>query len=153
MRLLTAASLLPLTLLTAGSRQASPLATQVTIYRDTWGVPHVFGKTDAATAFGFGYAQAEDNFARLEDNFIRATGRRAEVDGEGAVVEDRLNRVLEIPRLAREEHSRLDPKMRALVDGFVAGINYWMEKHPGAGRGFFTRMESWYPLAFIRYNY
>ena len=134
-------------------RQAPHLASQVTIYRDRYGVPHVFGKTDAATAFGFGYAQAEDNFARLEDNFIRAIGRRAEVDGEGAVVEDRLNRVLEIPRLAREEHARLDPKMRALLDGFVSGINYWMGSHPGAGRGFFSRMEPWYPLAFIRYNY
>jgi acyl-homoserine lactone acylase PvdQ len=138
---------------TAREAQSPSLSSQVTIYRDTYGVPHVFGKTDAATAFGFGYAQAEDHFARLEDNFIRAVGRRAEVDGDGAVVEDRLNRVLEIPRLAREEHARLDPKMRALVDGFVAGINFWMEKHPGAGRAFFQRMEPWYPLAFIRYNY
>ena len=152
MRLLPA--LLLLAVIPLGRRAQVPgLSSQVTIYRDSYGVPHVFGKTDAATAFGFGYAQAEDNFARLEDNFIRAIGRRAEVDGEGAVVEDRLNRVLELPRLAREEHARLDPKMRALVDGFVAGINHWMAKHPGAGRGFFTRMEPWYPLAFIRYNY
>jgi acyl-homoserine lactone acylase PvdQ len=43
--------------------------------------------------------------------------------------------------------------MRALVDGFAAGINFWMQKHPGAGRGFFPRMEPWYALAFIRYNY
>ena len=133
--------------------QAPALASQVTIYRDKFGVPHVFGRTDAAAAFGFGYAQAEDNFPRLEDNFIRAIGRRAEVDGEGAAWEDRLNRVLELPRLAREEHARLDPKMRALVDGFVAGINYWMEKHPAAPRRLLTRMEPWYPLAFIRYNY
>ena len=129
------------------------LARQVTIYRDNYGVPHVFGKTDAATAFGFGYAQAEDNFARLEDNFIRATGRRAEVEGEAAVREDRMNRVLEIPRLAREEFARLDPRMRALVDGFTAGINYWIEKHPAAPRRLLARVEPWYPLAFIRYNY
>jgi len=133
--------------------QAPVLARQVTIYRDNYGVPHVFGKTDAATAFGFGYAQAEDNFARLEDNFIRATGRRAEVEGEAAVREDRMNRVLEIPRLAREEFARLDPRMRALVDGFTAGINYWIEKHPAAPRRLLARVEPWYPLAFIRYNY
>ncbi len=138
----------------AGPRpQAPTLATQVTIYRDRFGVPHVFGRTDAATAFGFGYAQAEDNFPRLEDNFIRAAGRRAEVDGEAALWEDRLNRVLELPRLAREEHQRLDPRMRALVDGFTAGINYWMEKHANAPRRLLARMEPWYPLAFIRYNY
>jgi acyl-homoserine lactone acylase PvdQ len=133
--------------------QVPALAIQVTIYRDTYGVPHVFGRTDAATAFGFGYAQAEDNFPRLEDNFIRALGRRAEVDGEGAIGEDRLNRVLEIPRLAQAEYARLDGRMRTLVDGFVAGINYWMAKHPDAPRRLLGRMEPWYPLAFIRYNY
>ncbi|HEV8263844.1 MAG TPA: penicillin acylase family protein, partial [Gemmatimonadales bacterium] len=64
-----------------GSRQAPPadLHSQVTIYRDTYGIPHVFGETDAATMFGFAYAQAEDNFWRIEENFIRALGRRAEV--------------------------------------------------------------------------
>jgi acyl-homoserine lactone acylase PvdQ len=41
---------------------APPLAFQVTIYRDSFGIPHVFGETDAATTFGFGYAQAEDGF-------------------------------------------------------------------------------------------
>ena len=46
------------------------LARVVTIYRDTYGVPHVFGRTDASTAFGFAYAQAEDNFWRVEENFI-----------------------------------------------------------------------------------
>src|SRR5687768_15190651 len=79
------------------------LRTQVTIYRDTYGVPHVFGRTDAATIFGFAYAQAEDNFWRVEENFISALGRGSELHGEEALEEDRLNRALEIPRLAREE--------------------------------------------------
>src|SRR5438094_229815 len=57
------------------------LASQVTIYRDTYGIPHVFGETDAATMFGFAYAQAEDNFWRIEDNYIRAIGRRTAVEG------------------------------------------------------------------------
>ena len=34
-------------------------AKQVTIYRDTYWVPHIFGKTDEACAFGIGYAQAD----------------------------------------------------------------------------------------------
>lgn len=138
-----------------------PLARQVTIYRDRFGIPHVHGRTDAAAAFGFGYAQSEDYFARLEDNFIRAAGRRAEVFEksdlstflrESAVEEDRLNRLLEIPRLAQEEYRRLDPRMRAIVDGFVAGINYYIAGHPKAPK-LLRRVEGWHPLAFIRYNY
>ena len=33
----------------------------VTIYRDTWGGPHIFGKTDADAAYGLAYANAEDD--------------------------------------------------------------------------------------------
>jgi acyl-homoserine lactone acylase PvdQ len=79
------------------------MARQVTIYRDTYGVPHVFGRTDASTVFGFAYAQAEDNFWRVEENFISALGRLSEVYGEDQLNEDRRNHALEIPRLAREE--------------------------------------------------
>lgn len=130
-----------------------PLADQVTIYRDTYGIPHVVGETDAATAFGFGYAQAEDHFRQLEDNFIRATGRLAEVEGESALPADQLNRALEIPRLARAEYARLDSAMRALVDGFAAGVQFYLAMHPEVRPRLLERIEPWHPLAFIRYNY
>ena len=62
----------------AGTRFAlgeAKLANDVVIYRDHSGTPHVFGKTDASTVFGFAYAQGEDNFAPMEDDFILAIGR------------------------------------------------------------------------------
>jgi acyl-homoserine lactone acylase PvdQ len=146
-----------LALLATGAAPArdlpAPTPEQVTIHRDRFGVPHVIGRTDAATAFGFGYAQAEDNFPRIEDNFIRALGRLAEVEGEAAFGQDRLNRALEIPRLARAEYRRLDAPMKALIDGFASGINYYLETHPETRPRLLTRVEPWYPLAFIRYNY
>src|SRR5687768_9420885 len=129
------------------------LARTVTIYRDTYGVPHVFGRTDATTVFGFAYAQAEDNFWRLEENYIAAIGRSAEVDGERRLERDRLNRALEIPRLAQEEYRRLDPHTRAMCDAFAAGLNYYLSRHPDVKPRLLTRFEPWHPLAFIRYNY
>jgi penicillin amidase len=128
------------------------LARNVTIYRDTYGVPHVYGRTDASTVFGFAYAQAEDNFWRVEENFINALGRASELYGEKSLDEDRLNHALEIPRLAREEYARLDPHMRSLCDAFAAGLNYYIARHPEAPR-LLTKIEPWYTLAFIRYNY
>jgi len=133
--------------------QAPDLAHQVTIYRDRYGVPHVFGRTDASTAFGFGYAQAEDNFPQLENNLVRALGRSAELIGEPGVGLDRLNRVLEIPRLARAEYGRLDRRMKSLVDGYVAGINHYLERNPAVRPALLARIEPWHPLAFIRYSY
>jgi penicillin amidase len=129
------------------------LARTVTIYRDTYGVPHVFGRTDASTAFGFAYAQAEDNFWRVEENFINALGRASELYGEKSLDEDRLNHALEIPRLAREEYARLDAHMRLLCDSFAAGFNYYLAHHPEVRPRLLTKIEPWYTLAFIRYNY
>lgn len=60
-----------------GAGREEKMARSVTVYRDTWGVPHVFGPTDASVVFGLAYAQAEDNFEHLEDNFIRSLGRGA----------------------------------------------------------------------------
>ena len=129
------------------------LAGDVTIYRDVYGVPHVFGRTDASTVFGFAYAQAEDNFWRIEENYMAAIGRSAEIYGEKRLERDRRNRALEIPRLAREEYGRLDTKTRAICDAFAEGLNYYLEVHPEVKPRLLTKMQPWYPLAFIRYNY
>jgi len=135
------------------STNSERLAKMVTIYRDTYGVPHVFGRTDASTVFGFAYAQAEDNFWRVEENLIWALGRASELYGEDSLSEDRLNHALEIPRLAQEEYGRLDRHMRTLCDSFAAGFNYYLSLHPETKPRLLKHIEPWYTLAFIRYNY
>ena len=97
------------------------LADQVTIYRDEWGAPHVWGKTNLATVFGQGYAQAEDYFWQIEDNCIRALGRYAEVAGESALSGDVLSRSFEVERRSKEDFPKLDKfhqdAMKAFTDG------------------------------------
>jgi len=129
------------------------MAQTVTIHRDRYGIPHVFARTDPGAVFGFAYAQAEDNFPRIEDNFIRAMGRASEIYGERSLADDRLNRALELPRLAWEEYHRVDRRVRALVDAYADGVNYYLATHPEVKPRLLQRIEPWYPLAFIRYNY
>ena len=133
--------------------RAEKLSQDVTIYRDSFGVPHVFGRTDAAAVFGFAYAQAEDNFYRLERNYIYSVGRSAEVYGSSGIRRDQINRALEIPRLAQEEYRRLPPQIRALVDAYADGLNFYLARHPDLTPQLLRKFEPWHPLAFIRYNY
>ena len=63
-------------------------AGQVTIIRDNWGIPHVYGKTDADAVFGIMYAQCEDDFVRVERNYLQVMGRLSEVDGEKSIYND-----------------------------------------------------------------
>ena len=129
------------------------LAAEVTIYRDVYGVPHVYGKTDAGTVFGFAYAQAEDNFLLIEENYIRSLGRASEIYGEATLNSDRLNHALQIPELAQAEYRRLDAHTRSICDAFAAGLNYYLARHPEIKPRLLDKFEPWHPLAFIRYNY
>src|SRR3954468_20670313 len=63
----------------AEPHQWDRVAKTVTIHRDKFGVPHVYGPTDASVVFGLMYAQAEDNFWQLEEDYLEDLGRRAEV--------------------------------------------------------------------------
>ena len=148
-----AALLICFSLLGGWRSPSDDLAARVTIYRDTYGIPHVFGETDASTLFGFAYAQAEDNLWRIEDNYIKSLGRRAEVEGESGLVGDRRSRTLEVPRLAQAEYARMPERMRKLLEAFAAGLNAYLADHPDVHPRLLTRFEPWYPLAFIRYNY
>lgn len=69
------------------------IAQSVTIYRDNWGVPHVYGRTDYSVAFGFIYAQCEDNFWRVEDSYIQSLGRASEVYGDRMLAADTLDKI------------------------------------------------------------
>ena len=53
----------------------------VQIVRDEWGIPHILGKTDADTAYGLAYANAEDDFATIQDVFLAVRGKLASVEG------------------------------------------------------------------------
>src|SRR5580658_3771045 len=63
-------------------------AANASIIRDDWGVPHIYGKTDADAVFGLMYAECEDNFKGIERNYLYQLGRQSEVDGESNLYTD-----------------------------------------------------------------
>src|SRR5262249_35407310 len=139
--------------LTAGgaAARASALAKSVTIQRDAFGVPHVYGPTDASCVFGFIYAQAEDYFWQIEDSYLRSLGRAAEVYGEKSLPDDLVNRALDITRLYREEDRTVSPKVRAICQAVADGLNYYLAVHPRVKPRLITHFEPWHPLAFRRF--
>src|SRR5262245_10303250 len=116
----------------AAATITGPAATahSVTIYRDIYGVPHIYGPTDASCVFGYAYAQAEDNFWQVEDSYLRALGRASEVYGNKTLDDDLIIRTLEIPRLSRAEYASTPAPVRALLDAYADGLNYYLQRHP-----------------------
>src|SRR5215471_18646098 len=141
-------------LLHGASAQNSALekiAGSVTIYRDNWGVPHVYGPTDASVIFGFIYAQAEDNFWQIEDSYIQALGRASEVYGEQSLNADLTNRALEIVKISQAEYAKLSPQMKDICQATADGLNYFLEKNPQVKPRLITKFEPWHLLAFGRF--
>jgi penicillin amidase len=138
--------------LQAADARIERLARSVTIYRDSYGVPHIYGPTDASCVFGYAYAQAEDNFWQVEDNYIQAIGRAAEVNGEEAQAADLLNRTLEITRLSMAEYKNANPRTRELCDAFADGLNYFLERNPQIKPRLITHFEAWQAIALMRFE-
>ena len=131
--------------------KSSALAKTVTIQRDSFGVPHVFGPTDASCVFGFIYAQAEDYFWQIEDSYLRSLGRAAEVYGAKSLPDDLVNRALEITRLSKDEYNNASPKTKELCQALADGLNYYLAVNPQVKPRLITHFEPWHPLAFRRY--
>jgi acyl-homoserine lactone acylase PvdQ len=123
-------------------------AENVTIIRDDYGVPHVYGKTDADAVFGMLYAQCEDDFNRVEQNYIWATGRLAEVEGEDAIYSDLRAKLFMTEAEAKANYEKSPPWLKALCDAFADGINYYLYTHPEVKPRLLTRFEPWMPMYF-----
>lgn len=121
-------------------------AKKVTIIRDNWGIPHVYGKTDADAVFGLLYAQCEDDFRRVEMNYIEKLGRLAEVNGEKDLYNDlQIRMIIDSADAVRDYHNS-PAWLQKLLKAYADGINYYLYKHPLVKPALLTRFQPWYPM-------
>jgi acyl-homoserine lactone acylase PvdQ len=121
-------------------------AKKVEIIRDNWGIPHVYGKTDANAVFGLLYAQCEDDFKRIEMNFIEKLGRTAEIKGESAIYDDLQLRLMIDSAEAVADYNKAAPWLKKLLNAQADGINYFLYKHPKIHPILIKKFKPWYDL-------
>lgn len=121
-------------------------ANNITIIRDNWGIPHVYGKTDADAVFGLLYAQCEDDFKRVEMNYIEKLGRKSEVLGEKELYNDLYVRLIIDSAEAVADYNRAPMWLKQLMNSWADGINYYLYKHPQVKPALLTRFKPWYTL-------
>jgi len=121
-------------------------AKNVTIIRDNWGIPHIYGKSDADAVFGLLYAQCEDDFKRVELNYIEKLGRLAEIKGESEIYNDLLIRLVIDSVAAVKDYNNAPGWLKKLCNAFADGINYYLYKNPATKPALLNRFKPWYPL-------
>ncbi len=133
------------TVLAASQKQAE--SKDATLYRDTWGVPHVYADSEAAAMYALGYAQAED---RLEDIYLAirtAIGRMSEVKGKSMLQQDYIMRLAHNDTLHQPYLEKAPEALRANLKAFVAGVQAYIDQHPGEAADVALKIEPWHPLA------
>ena len=123
-------------------------AENVTITRDDWGIPHIRGKTDADAVFGMIYAQAEDDFNRIETNYLNSMGRLAEAIGDSAIYSDLRMKMFIDPDSIRKQYEASPEWLKALMNAWADGLNFYLHKHPEVTPRVITRFEPWMALTF-----
>ena len=123
-------------------------ASLVTIIRDNWGVPHIYGKTDADVVFGLMYTQCEDNFKGIEKNYLYQLGRQSDVEGEKELYTDVQLQLIADTADAIKDYKAAAPWFKKLMDAFADGVNYYLYKHPEVKPAVFQHFEPWYALMF-----
>ncbi|PSL01492.1 penicillin acylase family protein [Cecembia rubra] len=123
-------------------------ANNTEIIRDQWGIPHIYGKSDADAVFGMIYAQCEDDFNRVEVNYINALGRMAEVEGISQLYTDFRMKMYIDEEVLKKEYTNSPEWLRNLMDAWADGINYFLFTHPEVKPKLISKFEPWMALAF-----
>jgi acyl-homoserine-lactone acylase len=104
---------------------------RVTIMRDSFGVPHIHGGTDAEAEYGLAWAQCEDDFKDVQYQLLAGRGRLGEVLGKDGVLFDYGLKFLSIDTLVAARYDKdLTPSFRHIVDAYIQGVNDYARAHP-----------------------
>ncbi|PIX41927.1 MAG: hypothetical protein COZ56_10640, partial [Armatimonadetes bacterium CG_4_8_14_3_um_filter_58_9] len=110
--------------------ESATLAMSATIFRDTYGVPHIVADSNAEAAFAVGYAQAEDRLEALLLSFRKALGRMAEISGPEFIDQDAEKILLQIPEMGKIGLASLSKAVREMLNAYVAGVERYTVSHP-----------------------
>lgn len=103
----------------------------INIVRDKWGVPHIFAKTDAEVAYGLAYAHAEDDFKTIQLTMLAGKGMLGRLKGKEGATIDYVVSLLRCRDIVKEKYeSDLSPEFKAVVKGYVEGLNSYAKNHP-----------------------
>ena len=141
----------------AGASRANPPAPEppaaptATVYRDVYGVPHIYADTEAAGAYAIAQAQCEDMGMQVFDSLRIAAGRGAEAFGESHLGLDRSLRLWRLPETAEGMWRASPQRTKRFIQGYCDGLNDYRAAHPQECANA-IEIEPVHVLAFVRFT-
>ncbi|NIS82632.1 MAG: penicillin acylase family protein [Anaerolineales bacterium] len=116
---------------TEGVIQLSGLEAPVEIYRDSFGIPHIYASSAHDLFMAQGFVHAQDRFWQMEFWRRIGTGRLSELLGRSTLDDDRYIRTLGWHRVAAQEVEHLGDEERMILESYSEGVNAYLELNQG----------------------
>jgi acyl-homoserine-lactone acylase len=111
--------------------QSGIIPGNIDIVRDSFGVPHIFARTDGEVAYGLAYAHAEDDFSTLQQGFMAGKGLLGRYKGKSGAAIDYVVRLIRARELVDQRYGTdISPAYRQVLEGYCAGFNAFARSHP-----------------------
>lgn len=117
---------------TDGEVRVLGIAAPVEILRDAAGIPTIRASNERDGYFALGYAHAQDRLFQMEFMRRYGAGRLSEVIGPATLDLDKRMRTLGLYRAAEANLRELPEEVAAAFNAYAAGVNAFLETHPGA---------------------
>ena len=102
----------------------------IEILRDSFGVPHIYAKTDAELAYGLAWAHSEDDFRTIQEAYLAGNGLLSKHVGLRGAPADFLTQLIRSDYVVDSLYSTIDQNFIKIVEGYAQGINRFAELHP-----------------------
>ncbi len=114
---------------TAGENKLSILSQPVTVYRDEYGVPHLFAPNEGDLWRAAGYVAAQDRLWQMDLNRRAVRGTLSEIFGETALAQDKFLRTWGFHRLAKRIAENISPESRRALTAYAEGVNQFIAEN------------------------
>jgi penicillin amidase len=118
-----------------GEIQLAGLDGPVEIYRDSFGIPHIYATTSHDLFFAQGYVHAQERFWQMDFWRHQGAGRISELVGDLGLGPDQFIRTLGWERIAQAELDVMDPEPVGILTSYAEGVNAYLADHQGTELG------------------
>jgi len=112
-----------------GQEKLSTLSAPVDVFRDKYGVPHIFANNMNDAARALGYAHASERLFQMEMQRRAGQGRLSEIIGADMLGVDKFTRTLGLYKLAQSSYAAMSPEARDYFQAYADGVNAWLDTH------------------------
>lgn len=103
----------------------------ISIVRDSFGVPHIYGKTNIETAYGLAWAHAEDDFEHIQHNLLAGKGMQARVTGKEGAIFDYGLQMMDIQDFVAKNYEKdISKDFQKILEAYCQGVNDYAKSHP-----------------------